>query len=105
MTTTAFHPLLETTKLHNNFLTHEHLQQKCGNGMGLTDKNATNINKSSKSFNMKNGRFLKKVPRASKYAILRAFGKRLAYSELKNIDKSCPVIYAYSPCNLCQITM
>ncbi len=55
----------------------------------------TNINKWLKSFNTKNGRFLKKVFRAPKYAILRAFGKRLAYSELKNIDKSCPVIYAY----------
>ncbi len=58
-----------------------------------------------KSFNTKNGRFLKKVFRAPKYAILRAFGKRLAYRKLKNIDKFRPVIYAYLPCNLCQITM
>ncbi len=63
------------------------------------------LTNSPESFNTKNGRFLEKVLRAPKYAILRAFGKRLAYSELKNIDKSRPVIYAYLPCKLCQITM
>ncbi len=52
----------------------------------------------------KTARFLKKVSCVPKYTILRAFAKRLAYSELKNIDKSCPVIYAYLPRNLCQIT-
>ncbi len=65
----------------------------------------TNINKRPKSFNTENGRFPEKVFRAPKCAILRVFSKRLAYSGLKNIDKSRPVIYAYLPCNLCQTTM